>query len=82
MKLEPEQNHRYAQSDIGNGNLFADTYCDTARYVPERKLWYVYSGKVWRPDVGNLRAMELCKQLADELAIYALSLPESPQRDS
>ena len=81
-ELRPEQNPRYAQSDIGNGNLFADTYRDTARYVPERKLWYVYSGKVWEPDVGNLRAMELCKRLADELAIYALSLPESPQRDS
>lgn len=81
-ELRPDQNSRYAQSDIGNGNLFADYYRDTARYVPERKLWYVYSGKVWEPDTGSLKAMELCKKLADELAIYALSLPESPQRDS
>lgn len=80
-EFRPEQNPRYAWSDIGNGNLFADFYQSVACYVPERKLWYVYSGKVWEPDMGNLRAMELCKKLADELAIYALSLPESPQRD-
>lgn len=73
MRLEefqPNYNPRYARSDIGNGNLFADYYRDTARYVPERKLWYVYSGKVWEPDTGSLKAMELCKKLADELAIY------------
>ena len=81
-EIRPDHSPRYARSDIGNGNLFADYYRDTARYISERKLWYVYSGKVWEPDVGNLRAMELCKRLADELAIYALSLPESPQRDS
>ena len=39
-ELRPDQNPRYAQSDIGNGNLFADYYRDTARYIPERKRWY------------------------------------------
>lgn len=80
--LHPEKNDRYGWSDIGNGNLFADWYKDIARYVPERKKWYVYTGKRWEPDTGNLHAMELCKKLADQLAIYALSLPEGALRDA
>lgn len=79
--LHPEKNDRYGWNDIGNGNLFADWYKDVARYVPERKKWFVYNGKVWEPDTGNLRAMELCKKLADALVVYALSLPDGAVRD-
>lgn len=78
--LHPDKNPRYGWSDIGNGNLFADWYKDKARYVPERKRWYIYNGKVWEPDSGNLRAMELCKDLADALAVYALSIQDEKQR--
>ena len=78
--LHPDNNPRYAWSDIGNGNLFADWYKDKARYVPERKRWYIYNGKVWEPDSGNLKAMELCKDLADALAVYALSIQDEKQR--
>lgn len=80
MDLHPETNDRYAWSDIGNGNLFADWYKDTARYVPERKRWYIYNGNAWEPDSGNLKAMELCKDLADDLAVYALSIQDEKQR--
>ena len=41
----PEDNPRYAWTDLGNGNLFADWYKAVARYAPERKLWYVYTRK-------------------------------------
>ena len=78
--LHPDKNPRYAWSDIGNGNLFADWYKDTARFVPERKRWYIYNGKMWEPDSGNLRAMELCKDLADALAVYALSIQDEKLR--
>ena len=81
VDLHPEKNDRYGWNDIGNGNLFADWYRDTARYVPERKKWFVYNGKVWEPDTGNLNAMELCKKLADELVVYALGLPDGAVRD-
>jgi len=78
--LHPENNRRYGWHDIGNGNLFADWYKNEARYVPERKKWFVYDGKVWNPDVGDLRVMELCKRLADQLAVYALSLEDEQKR--
>lgn len=79
--LHPEKNDRYGWNDIGNGNLFADWYKDMARYVPERKKWFVYSGKVWEPDPGSLHVMELCKRLADALVLYALGLPDGALRD-
>lgn len=75
--LSPDTNNRYSWTDIGNGNLFADWYKDTARYVPERKQWFVYDGRAWRPDAGGLRVMEMCKKLADALNLYALSLRTS-----
>ena len=68
------------QNDIGSGNLFADWYRDRARYVPERRKWFVYDGRVWVPDTGNLRVMELCKALADALTVYALSIKDEQQR--
>jgi len=80
--LHPEKNNRYPWNDIGWGNLFADWYREKARYVPERKKWYVFNGRVWEPDTGNLKVMELCKKLADDLVCYALSLPEGAERDS
>ncbi|MEL7610614.1 MAG: phage/plasmid primase, P4 family [Bacillota bacterium] len=80
--LHPEKNDRYGWHDIGNGNLFADWYVDVARYVPERKKWFIYDGRAWRPDEGTLRAMELCKRIADNLMIYALSLPDEQQRQA
>lgn len=79
--LHPEKNARYGWNDIGNGNLFADWYKDVARYVPERKKWFVYDGSVWGPDTGSLYTMELCKKLADDLTIYALSIPDERQRN-
>lgn len=80
--LHPDKNERYDWSDIGNGNLFADWYKGVARYVPERKKWFVYDGRVWRPDEGNLRSMELCKKLANNLMVYALSIQDEKQREA
>lgn len=80
--FHPEANPRYAWTDIGNGNLFADWFQAVARYVPARKLWYTYTGKLWQPDTGGVQAMEYCKRLADGLALYALGLPEGDKRDA
>lgn len=55
VDIAPEDNQRYGLNDIGNGNLFADWYKEKARFVPERKQWYIYDGKVWKPDTGGLK---------------------------
>lgn len=79
-RLEPFKNPRYYSADIGNSNLFADYYKSIARYVPERKKWFVYDGRVWASDTGNLKVMKLCKNLANQLMYYALSIKDESLR--
>ena len=79
--LHPWQDERYSNSDIGNGYLFADFYKDTARFVKERKCWYVYDGTVWRADLGGLQAMEKCKELAMMLFLLTAEITDSTLRD-
>lgn len=63
-----ELTKRYALTELGAGYLFADSYKDIARYVPERNKWYIFK-KIWQPDAGKL--MELCKELANAVIEYA-----------
>ena len=79
--LRPWQDERYSNSDIGNGYLFADFYKNTARFVSERKCWFVYDGKAWRADTGNLQAMEKCKELAVLLFLLTAEITDSTLRD-
>ena len=79
-ELQPESNARYKGSDLGNGRLFADVFKDIARYVPERKKWYVYDGIRWKDDVGSMKVMELSKDLADALLMYATTIKEEHVR--
>lgn len=78
--LDIVNNKRYRCGDIGFGRLFADMYKGIARYVPERKKWYVYDGKRWAADIGSLAVMELCKELADALLVYTLSIKDESVR--
>ena len=73
-ELHPEDNERYPWSDLGNGNLYADFFKSIARYTSGRRIWYIFDGRVWRPDPSGLLAMELCKQLAAKLKEYALTI--------
>lgn len=79
-ELKPESNGRYKGGDLGSGRLFADVFRDIARYVPERKKWYVYDGIRWIPDVGALKVMELSKDLADALTMYATTIKNEAVR--
>ena len=80
--LSPAENDRYSWNDIGNGRLFADVFKDIARFVPERKQWFIYDGTRWVPDTGALKAMELCKDLADAVMRYALDIHDEHMRKS
>ena len=80
IELNVSDNSRYPWNDNGSGRLFADVYKDIARYVPERKKWYVYDGTRWIPDIGGLKTMELAKSLADSLVRYALTITDERRR--
>ena len=78
--FKPESNDRYPWTDIGASRLFADYYKSFARYVPERKMWFCYENGIWIPDIGNLKVMEMCKSLANQLLTYALTIQDEHQR--
>lgn len=59
--------HRYRFDDIGFGNVFADTFKNVARWVPEAKTWYVYDGRVWKIDLGGATVAQMAKDLMDYL---------------
>ncbi len=80
-QMNPWHADRYANSDIGNGYLFADYFKDTSRFVSERKCWYVYDGTAWRADPGGLRAMEKCKELAGLLFLLTSEITDNNLRD-
>ena len=81
-ELAPAENDCYPWNDIGNGRLFADIFKDIARFVPERKQWHIYDGTRWVSDTGSLKAMELCKALANALMRYALDIHDEHKRKS
>lgn len=74
--MQPFKNNHHACTKIGNSNLFTDNYKSVARYIPERKKWFVYNGQAWKSDTGNLKVVQLCKQLANQLMYYALSIED------
>lgn len=80
-EMDPFAGDRYAGRDIGSGNLFADFYRETMRFVRERKCWYVYDGKAWRADTGGLLSMERCKHLARLMMLLAISVTDDTVRE-
>lgn len=64
-EFNPMDGKKYPWNDIGAGRIFADFFQDSLRYVPERKIWFYYDNGIWQPDIGNLRAMKYCMDLAN-----------------
>ncbi|MCL2300202.1 MAG: hypothetical protein FWC27_08680 [Firmicutes bacterium] len=78
--LQPENNPRYPWADLGSGRIFADYFKSIARFVKERKTWYVYTGKVWEADTAVVEIMKLGKYMADDIMNYAMALPDERVR--
>ena len=74
ISLNVITNKRYAGNDIGFGRLFADVFKDVARFVTERKKWFVFDGTRWVADSAGLLITELGKVLKKVLKKVALLL--------
>ncbi len=80
IEMEIHLTPRYSLSDIGAGRLLADIYQNEAKYIPERKKWYIYDGSRWAADIGGLKIMEKTKDLADALLRYCLTVQDEDKR--
>lgn len=79
-ELNPMDTGAYPWSDIGTGKLLADFYESVIRYVPKRKSWFYYEEGIWQQDVGGLKAMKYCMELANLLHMYALKITDEHTR--
>lgn len=77
-QLDPWKNPRYTSGDLGNGNLYADFFRDTQRYVSSRKCWYHYDGRVWQADPGRMAAYANAKYLVKLMGMLAAEV-ETPE---
>lgn len=66
-KLRPE---RYPRNDIGTSNLFMTVWQLNLVYVPERKSFFVYDGRVWQKDTDDLKTHELAKDFTVSIIEY------------
>lgn len=82
IELNPADTTKYPWTDIGAGKLFADFYKAVLRYVPERRTWFDYQDGTWSADIGGLKAMRRCMELANLLHLYALEIKDEHQRKS
>lgn len=82
IELNPADTTKYSWTDIGAGKLFADFYKAVLRYVPERRTWFDYQAGTWSADIGGLKAMRRCMELANLLHLYALEIKDEHQRKS
>lgn len=80
ISLDIVHNRRYTGDDVGAGRLMADVFRDIARFVPERKKWFVFDGKRWEADIGGLHIMELAKKISDSMLRYAATLKDEDDR--
>ena len=58
----------YPLDDFGSGQLFADTFSEIAKYVPDKGCWYVYDGVVWEEDARTDKVRRLARWIYKELA--------------
>lgn len=70
--------NNYSHDDKGIGELFADIYKDKCRYNITTKSWYIYDGRSWIEDVGNIKIARYAKKIYDALNQYSLTLGNNP----
>ena len=79
--LTPHTNPRYESLQIGNAKMFVDYYRRIILMNDTRGCWYIYDGRVWRPDNHNLRISEMAKNFHDILLSFASSITSEDTRN-
>ena len=79
--LAPHTNPRYESFQIGNSRMFVDYYHRIILMNDTRGCWYIYDGRVWRPDTHNLRINEMAKDFHDSLLLFANSITSEDTRE-
>lgn len=49
----------FTASDSGNAQRFTHLYGNIVRYAADSKMWYIWNGECWEPDIGDLSVLGL-----------------------
>ena len=79
--LEPHLNPDYQSLQIGNSRIFVDYYHDIILMNDTRGCWYIYDGRVWRPDVHSISVGEMAKNLHDTLLSFGATITSEDTRE-
>lgn len=72
----------YSHDEKGLGELFADIYKDKCRYNTTTKCWFIYNGRIWEEDKGNLNVSRYAKELSKCLLQYAKDIKYSQYKET
>ena len=80
-ELSPHTNPRYESFQIGNGRMFVDFFRSIILMNDTRGRWYIYDGRVWRPDQHDIKIAEMAKDFRDALLAFAPSITSEDTRN-
>ncbi|MFC1937218.1 phage/plasmid primase, P4 family [Chloroflexota bacterium] len=84
-RYEPErdtdQPEHFNLTDYGNAERLVTLFGDVIRYSPERKVWLIWTGKVWEWDIGRIRITKLAKKTARNIYQEAADEPDDDARE-
>ena len=79
--LRPHSNPRYESLQIGNSRMYTDYFHPIILMNETRGCWYIYDGRVWRPDIHGLRSAEMAKKFRELLLEFAGTITSEDTRE-
>lgn len=79
--LAPHTNPRYESFQIGNSRMFVDYFRRIILMNDTRGCWYIYDGRVWRPDAHSYKIADMAKDFHDILLSFANSITSEDTRN-
>ncbi len=63
--------HKYGDMDVAE--LFGILYKDKMHYVPQKKIYYIFNGKRWVPDIEHIQVKTYAKDFVKLVLEYILN---------
>jgi putative DNA primase/helicase len=78
---DPSLTQEPRNTDAGNAIRFAKMWYQDVIYVPEAKAWYVWNGKAWAEDKGDVEMLRMAKRTIDRLFVTAAAQTDQDLRN-
>ncbi|MGU3358909.1 phage/plasmid primase, P4 family [Methylobacterium sp. M6A4_1b] len=74
MRYDP--NEWFEMNDTGNAERFVRDHGDVVRYVPDKKIWRLWTGTHWADDPGALNMIRLARETVEGIRADADAAPK------